>query len=183
MKTCTPHGDKLLDVASPSRLDWPAKRRLVNTIRKKLVAHGMIVHPPHVAPEALNPDPSMPLRVLIADDYADTAESLAMLLSQAGIETQVATRGDEAFAHAIRWRPHICVLDIDMPGCNGRDVARRIRKHIWDERPFLIAVTGWTSAEERRRTLAAGFDYYLIKPVEPARLVRIIRQAPGMSLT
>lgn len=183
MKTTTP-ADNALDTTSPSGLEWPAKRRLAKTIRQKLVAHGMIVHPPHAAPESLDPHPTMPLRVLIADDYADTAESLAMLLSQAGIETQVATRGDEAFAHAIRWRPHICVLDIDMPGCNGREVARRIRKHASDERPFLIAVTGWTSAEERRRTLAAGFDYYLIKPVEPARLVRIIQQAPsGMALT
>jgi CheY-like chemotaxis protein len=158
MKNSVP-SEKAREAVTPSGLAQPSMRPLATTIRRKIVAHGMIVHPPHVAPQSLDPQPTTPLRVLIADDYADTAESLAMLLSQAGIETSIATRGDEALAHAVRWRPHICVLDIDMPGCNGREVARRIRTRAWEERPFLIAVTGWTSAEERRRTLAAGSDY------------------------
>jgi DNA-binding response OmpR family regulator len=118
----------------------------------------------------------MPQRVLIADDYSDAAESLAMLLKIAGFETQVATRGDDALLQALRWRPHICVLDIDMPGCDGREIARSLRQPSGTQRPLLIALTGWTSDEERRRTLEAGFDYYFIKPVEPERLVRTIEQ-------
>ena len=76
----------------------------------------------------------------------------------------------------MQWHPHVCVLDIDMPGCNGRDIARTVRQQSWAHRPVLIALTGWTADEERRQTLDAGFDYYFIKPVEPARLVRIIQQ-------
>jgi DNA-binding response OmpR family regulator len=116
-----------------------------------------------------------PNRVLIADDYFDAAESLAMLVELAGLKTRVARRGDEALAQAMQWRPQVCVLDIDMPGCNGRDIARRLRQLSWAQRPLLIAVSGWTSIEERQRAFDAGFDYYFIKPMEPTELVRIIR--------
>lgn len=141
----------------------------------EVLVHGIVVHPPQSADEFVGLPGGMPLRVLIADDYVDAAESLAMLLSRAGIETRVAVEGEQALARAYGWRPHVCVLDIEMPGLDGNEIARRIRTQNWRERPLLIALTGWTSPQDRMSALEAGFDHYLTKPVEPARLVRIIQ--------
>ena len=118
---------------------------------------------------------ALPLRVLIADDYADSAASLAMLLSSAGVEADIALDGEQALARASHWHPHICVLDLEMPKLDGREVASRIREQAWSERPLLIALTGWTSARDHMSALDAGFDHYVTKPVEPLALVRIIQ--------
>jgi CheY-like chemotaxis protein len=140
----------------------------------EVIVHGIVVHPPQARPE-LGLTGGMALRVLIADDYVDAAESLAMLLSRSGIETQVAVEGEQALTRAYGWRPHVCILDIGMPGLDGNEIARRIRAQNWRERPLLIALSGWTAAQDRISALDAGFDHYLTKPVEPARLVRIIQ--------
>lgn len=140
----------------------------------EVLVHGIVVHPPRARPE-LGLMRGQALRVLIADDYVDAAESLAMLLSRSGIETQVAVEGQQALARAYGWRPHVCILDIEMPGLDGNEIARRIRAQSWRERPLLIALSGWTAAQDRMSSLDAGFDHYLTKPVEPARLVRIIQ--------
>lgn len=116
-----------------------------------------------------------PLRVLIADDYPDAAESLALLLTGSGIDTRVAVDGEAAFALAEQWRPEICVLDLDMPKIDGYEVARRIRTLRGEYRPLLIAFSGWTSAEHKHNAMQAGFDHYVLKPVEPPKLMRIIR--------
>jgi DNA-binding response OmpR family regulator len=116
-----------------------------------------------------------PLRVLIADDYVDAAKSLALVLSIAGIEAEVAMDGEAALACAIRWRPQVCVLDMLMPKLDGREVARRVREQAWGERPLLIALTGRTTAEDRHSAREAGFDHYLTKPANPATLVQIIQ--------
>lgn len=136
-----------------------------------LIVHGLVAHPPH-APGAGSVSP---VRVLIADDYVDAAESLAMLLSNAGVETEIAMDGEQALARANSWHPHVCVLDIEMPRLDGREIARRIREQSWVERPLLIALTGWTAEQDRLSALEAGFDHYITKPVEPVMLVRIIQ--------
>jgi DNA-binding response OmpR family regulator len=116
-----------------------------------------------------------PLRVLVADDYADAAESLAMVLSTAGVETEIALDGAQALAQANDWRPHICVLDIQMPKLDGCEIARRIREQGWIERPLLIALSGWTSAQDKRSALEAGFDHYMTKPANLLSLLHIIQ--------
>jgi CheY-like chemotaxis protein len=117
----------------------------------------------------------LPLRVLIADDYVDAAESLALVLSIEGVTTHVAVDGAQALACANRWRPHICVLDIGMPKLDGCEIARRIREQQWTERPFLIALTGWTTEHNRRSAFEVGFDHYMTKPADPMTLVRILQ--------
>jgi CheY-like chemotaxis protein len=114
-------------------------------------------------------------RVLIADDYADAAKSLALVLSIAGVATTIAMDGEEALALAEAWHPHICVLDILMPKLDGLDVARRIREGGWIARPLLIAMTGRTTAQDKRSALEAGFDHYMTKPADPAMIVRLIQ--------
>jgi DNA-binding response OmpR family regulator len=112
--------------------------------------------------------------VLIADDYMDSAESLAMLLAaDSDFETEVALDGEEALERVNEWRPHICVLDLDMPKVDGREIARQIREQEWSERPLLIALTGWTSLRDRSGALDAGFDYYIPKPVDPSVIVNL----------
>jgi CheY-like chemotaxis protein len=115
------------------------------------------------------------MKVLIADDYADAAESLGMFLSTTGAQIEIAMDGEAALARALEWQPHVCVLDLEMPRRDGRDVARQIRERCGAPRPLLIALTGWTTNEDRQSAVAAGFDHYLTKPLHPAELVRIIQ--------
>jgi CheY-like chemotaxis protein len=117
----------------------------------------------------------MTVRVLIADDYADAAESLAMLLATVDFETEVALDGEEALARASSWHPHVCVLDLEMPKVDGREIARQIREQEWGERPLLIALSGWTSIRDRTGAIDAGFDHYIAKPVDPAVLVGLVQ--------
>jgi CheY-like chemotaxis protein len=133
---------------------------------RKLVLHPPVVPFPGVAVHVP--------RVLIADDYDDAAESLSLLLKATGARTEIALDGRRALEIALRWRPQVCVLDLQMPGLDGRDIAREIRAQAWEERPLLIALTGWTGQRERNSALAAGFDHYVTKPVEPAWLIRLI---------
>jgi CheY-like chemotaxis protein len=116
-----------------------------------------------------------PPRVLVADDYEDAAESLALLLQCTGTRTEIALDGRQALAIASRWRPDVCVLDLQMPKLNGCEVASQIRAQTWSQRPLLIALTGWTTHHDRESALEAGFDYYVTKPVEPSWLVRLIQ--------
>jgi CheY-like chemotaxis protein len=113
-------------------------------------------------------------RVLIADDYADAAKSLALVLSIAGVQIEIAMDGEEALARAELWNPHVCVLDLLMPKLGGLEIARRVRARGWLTRPLLIALTGRTTVQDKRDALEAGFDQYLTKPADPATIVHII---------
>jgi CheY-like chemotaxis protein len=120
-------------------------------------------------------DITRPIRVLVADDYPDAAESIAMILKGVVVEACIAVDGEQALARANDWRPHVCVLDVDMPKLDGNEIARRIREQSWEERPLLIAMTGWIASANRTSALDAGFDHWVGKPFEPARLVQIIQ--------
>jgi CheY-like chemotaxis protein len=116
-----------------------------------------------------------PLRVLIADDYPDAAESLALLMAGLRVDTRLAEDGEAALAIAEQWRPELCVLDLEMPKLDGCEVARRIRALRGEYRPLLIAFSGWTGPEHKQSALRAGFDHFIVKPVDPPKLMRIIR--------
>lgn len=117
-----------------------------------------------------------PRRVLVADDNADAAESLAMLLTLMGNEVRTAADGLEAVRVAEEFRPDVAVLDIGMPRLDGNGAARRIRAEPWGRDISLIALTGWGQEEDRRRTAEAGFDLHLTKPIDPAALDRLLAQ-------
>jgi PAS domain S-box-containing protein len=105
------------------------------------------------------------LRLLVVDDNIDAAETLSALLEIAGHTTTVANDGHKAIALAIQFRPDVVFLDIGMPGMNGYDVAKVLRKTIGLERVFLIALTGWGAEKDRVLTKEAGFNEHLTKPV------------------
>ena len=111
-----------------------------------------------------------PLRILVADDNRDGADSCATLLQLSGHAVRTAYNGTSAFAVAEEFRPDVALLDIGMPELNGYDVARKVRAESWGQSPVLVAITGWGQEEDRRRAIAAGFDHHLAKPLDPLEL-------------
>lgn len=118
-----------------------------------------------------NNPPRPGLMVLIADDNADAAESLAMLAGMEGHRVQVVSNGPDALAAARRNRPDVCILDIGMPGMDGHAVARHLREHLTGRPMLLLAVTGWGQAKDKDEALAAGFDRHFTKPIDPNNLL------------
>jgi CheY-like chemotaxis protein/two-component sensor histidine kinase len=106
-------------------------------------------------------------RLLVVDDNKDAAISLSMLLRLQGHEVRVAHDGSAALEMTKTYSPDMVFLDIGMPGMDGYEVARRIRRQPGLEKVVLAALTGWGQQEDRRRTAEAGFDHHLIKPPEP----------------
>jgi PAS domain S-box-containing protein len=115
------------------------------------------------------PAPGVPLRILVADDNRDTADSLQRVLALHGHEVRVAYDGAAALSVGEQFRPRVAILDIAMPGTNGYEVARALRSRHGAE-VTLVALTGWGQDADRRRALEAGFDYHLIKPIDPNEL-------------
>jgi PAS domain S-box-containing protein len=114
--------------------------------------------------------PSSGHRLLVVDDNRDAAESLAMLLRLQGHEVRLAHDGPTALQMATDYLPEMVFLDIGMPGMDGYEVARRLRRLPGLENVRLAALTGWGQEEDRRRSKEAGFDHHLVKPPEPKAL-------------
>ena len=115
-------------------------------------------------------------RVLVVDDNADAADSLAMLLQVRGDEVRVAYDGEEALFAEQEFKPDILLLDIGMPKLSGYDVARRVR----DSRGpgvLIVAITGWGQEDDRARAREAGFDHHFTKPVDYAALLAVIDES------
>lgn len=123
------------------------------------------------------------LRILIADDNVDVAASLKMLLEMQGHEVLAVHDGTDAIARAQAADIDIALLDIGMPRMDGIEAARRLRELPTGSNALLVAITGWGQDEDRERTRAAGFDYHLVKPVDPVRLAEILQtvQSRGTS--
>jgi PAS domain S-box-containing protein len=120
------------------------------------------------------PKPATKCRILIVDDNEDSADSLAMLLKIKGYEVETAYDGVQAVEAAGTLRPNVVLLDIGMPKLNGYDACWRIRQQPWGQGMFLIALTGWGQEEDRRRTEEAGFNQHMVKPVDPAALMKLL---------
>jgi len=113
-------------------------------------------------------------RILVADDNVDFATSLAAILATLGHDVRVVHDGVGAQDVALRFAPQIAFLDIGLPGCNGYDLARTLRRSPATAHCRLVAITGWGQEDDRRRSREAGFDLHLVKPVDPAQLVGIV---------
>ena len=125
--------------------------------------------------------PSAGRRVLVADDNRDAAQTLARFLSLQGWDVSTAFDGEEALALAGSFRPEICLLDIGMPGLDGYEVARRLRAR--PGCPLLVALTGWGQDADRRRSLEAGFDRHLTKPVDLDALQHLLAATAALPRT
>jgi signal transduction histidine kinase/ActR/RegA family two-component response regulator len=105
-------------------------------------------------------------RILVVDDSRDAALSLAKLLSLLGNDVEVAHDGLGALELAEALQPEVVLLDIGLPKLNGYDTARAIRRQPWGKAIFLVAVSGWGQDDDKRRSLEAGFNLHMVKPVE-----------------
>ncbi len=114
------------------------------------------------------------LRILIADDNRDAAESLAALLRMVGHDVRIAYDGVEALGLASEYRPDAIVLDIGMPKMNGYDVAKKLRAEPGGQQMTIIALSGWGQEEDKRRSREAGIDHHLVKPLEPTSLLQVL---------
>ncbi|MBY4897165.1 response regulator [Cupriavidus sp. AU9028] len=115
--------------------------------------------------------PLPPLRILVADDNVDAAESLGEILRLSGYDAQLAHSGDDAVAKADSLRPDVVLLDIGMPGRDGYQVCRHIRAQPWAAHVTLIAVSGYGTDADRRRSAEAGFAMHLTKPADIGALL------------
>jgi two-component system, chemotaxis family, CheB/CheR fusion protein len=118
-------------------------------------------------------------RVLVVDDCADTTASFLMLARHWGHEPHAANDGPSAVALAARIRPDVALVDIAMPHMDGYEVARRLRALPGLEKALLVALTGCGTDEERRLGQEAGFHLYLLKPVDPNELERLLARHTG----
>jgi CheY-like chemotaxis protein len=120
-------------------------------------------------------EPRTGKRILVVDDNADAADSLASLLRMMGHDTVSAHDGREALHLAVAFKPEICLLDIGLPVMDGYELARRLRASpALCDGARLIAVSGYGQASDSERTLRAGFDPHLIKSVELDVLIRAV---------
>lgn len=115
-------------------------------------------------------------RILVVDDNEDSADSLAMLLEITGHEVRTANDGLRAIEEAQDFVPDVILLDIGLPGLSGLDVARRLREMPFLRSALIIAQTGYGQDEDRRRSLEAGFDHHLTKPLDLAELKKVLEE-------
>lgn len=130
--------------------------------------------------EAADPRPleaPAPSRILIVDDNCDAAISLGMLLQSMNAETKVVFDGKAALACLQDFKPELVLMDLGMPEMDGYEAARQIRRDPAGRDLTLIALTGWSQEEDRRKTREAGFDHHLIKPVDVAQLIGVLDAA------
>jgi len=119
--------------------------------------------------------PSGKLRVLIADDNRDAADTLSMVLSMDGYEVRTVYGGRAAVSAAEAFRPDVALLDIGMPDVDGHAAAKAIRQQRFGLDIYLVAITGWGQQDDKRRALEAGFATHVTKPVDPNLLRDLLR--------
>jgi signal transduction histidine kinase/CheY-like chemotaxis protein len=117
------------------------------------------------ASEEIHIESSRP-KVLVVDDNRDACESLQALFEMENCQVATAYDGQEAVLAAERAMPDMIVMDLGMPRMDGYEAARRIRCQPGSKEVLMIAVTGWGQSDARQRTMEAGFDHHLIKPVD-----------------
>jgi CheY-like chemotaxis protein len=105
-----------------------------------------------------------------------------MLLQLAGHRVHAESDGPAGLRTAIELKPDVILVDIGLPQMDGYEVARRIRDANGAHRPFMIAVTGYGTPEDRQRAMDAGFDAHVVKPVDFDALTEVLRGATSSSI-
>jgi signal transduction histidine kinase/DNA-binding response OmpR family regulator len=118
-----------------------------------------------------------PKRVLIVDDNVDAAETLAMMLELLGQDTRQAHEGNGALQAAVEYKPELVFMDIGLPGLSGHEIASRMRRDLGMTDTYIVALSGYGTEEDRRKSLYAGFDSHLVKPLDPTTLPSILAAA------
>jgi PAS domain S-box-containing protein len=132
-------------------------------------------------PERAARPPVIDRRVVVIDDNADAADTLALLIEAMGGQCKVAYDGEAGVREVLAFQPDVVLLDIGMPGIDGYETCRRIRRE-QGSRALIVALTGWGQARDKERALHAGFDVHMTKPASPTALQQLLanqRRAPA----
>ncbi len=113
-------------------------------------------------------------RVLVVDDDPSVADSLAMLLEAMGVVVRTAYSGVEGLRAIPEFKPHLAFIDRGMPGTDGYETARCIRKLADGKNLILAALNGWGRSEDRKRGAEAGLDRHYVKPIDVADIEEIL---------
>jgi signal transduction histidine kinase/ActR/RegA family two-component response regulator len=150
-------------------------------VRLPIASHALVRREPESDPgkrgQRRQVRPGAPAkRILVVDDNDTSAESLAMVLKFEGHDVRVAYDGGIALETATSFRPQVVLLDIGLPGMDGYEVARRLRRDptVAADIALLVAVTGYAEDEARRASTEAGFDHHLVKPVDPDEVLAVL---------
>jgi CheY-like chemotaxis protein len=122
------------------------------------------------APDEVTPQAPTSLRVLVVDDDPEVNESMCVLLELEGHQVRSASSGDAGIQLLKTLRPEVVLLDIGLPGEDGYSIARRMRALPEGRGILLLAVSGYGHEEAVARSVEAGFDRHLVKPVDPDQL-------------
>lgn len=117
-------------------------------------------------------------RVLIVDDYPDSAEAVRILVEVLGHEAQIAASGRAALAEADSFAPTIVFLDLGLPDINGYDVARELRARRGGEHLHIVVLSGWGQLENQQAALSAGCDQFVVKPANGGKIRSILQTVP-----
>jgi CheY-like chemotaxis protein len=120
------------------------------------------------------------LCVLVVDDNADCADSMAMVLRLYGHEVEVARNGPSALKAAAAHRPDVILLDIGLPGMDGWQVAEHIKGNLDGKRPLVVVVSGFGQPADLRHSADSGVDLHMVKPVDPGELEEMLRRFQGV---
>jgi CheY-like chemotaxis protein len=135
------------------------------------VAHAVSAEKPIPAPAEVTMGS---LRIMVVDDNRDSADMLAMSLQIMGHQVRAVYSPLGVMDACADFEPELMIIDIGMPELNGLALAGRLRACSWRGRPpRLVALTGWGQAEDRKRSLAAGFADHLVKPANLATIERV----------
>jgi CheY-like chemotaxis protein/anti-sigma regulatory factor (Ser/Thr protein kinase) len=113
-------------------------------------------------------------RAVIIDDNQDAAETMSLVIEQMGGAARAANDAISGLTAIREFRPDIVFLDISMPGIDGYEACRRIRRENAERNVVIVAMTGWAQDQEKQRALELGFDAYLVKPVDPAAFEELL---------
>jgi len=113
-------------------------------------------------------------RILVVDDNLDAADSLAILIRTLGYETKACYSGQQAIDETAAFVPDMVLLDIGMPGLDGFETVSRIRQQRGGDHVIVVAVTGWTRDEDKKRAYDAGFDLHVAKPLHINKLNELL---------
>jgi CheY-like chemotaxis protein len=118
------------------------------------------------------------LQILVVDDNVDSATATGLLLESIGYpDYSVAYDGPQALEIALEERPNVILLDIGLPGMNGYEVCRQLRRNPLFEKTVIIAQTGWGEDRDREMAYFAGCNHHLVKPLNPEDVAVLLAKA------
>lgn len=146
----------------------------------EVVVRLPLAPPPHLdesRPAALRKHPGRKTRIVVIEDNHDSREMMCELLTMHGFDCKSSERGDSGLTLIRETQPDVALIDIGLPGIDGFEVARSVRRDPTLSRVYLVALTGYGQEADRKSAIGAGFDAHMVKPVSADALVRLLGHA------